>query len=240
MTGAGGLLGKSVVRALVHEGALVVAADLPGDSLTAIATEFGDYVATVPTDISREEDVEHLFETASLAFDKQLDFVFNNAGVEGQIGPIAELDLGGLRRTLEINVVGTAAVLKYAIRSVAAGSRIVQSGSTASLGGAAGMAPYVISKHAVLGMTRTASREVAEKGIRVNAIMPGPISGPMMTRIDEARDTRSAPTPSTAGTLDGGRLAEVSEIVSAVLFLLSDEASFIAGAGLLADGGRNA
>ena len=239
VTGASGLLGRSVVRALVDEGARVIASDLPGDALDTLSEEVGDAVRCVPADVTNEEEVATLFDAA--VSNGPLNFVFNNAGVEGSVGAVRDLDIPALRRALDINVVGTAIVLKHALLAVADGAHVVQSGSTASLSGAAGMAPYVVSKHGVLGLTRTASKEEAGKGIRVNAVLPGPIASPMMSRIAAGRESAmSAVSPLSDDTLNGGRQAEVHEIVSAVLFLLSDESSFVAGSGLLVDGGRNA
>lgn len=240
VTGAGGLVGSHVVASLVERGATVVAADLPGAPLDDVAARHGSSVRTVPTDVTEESAVAQLFEVARDVAGGSIDFVFNNAGVEGPIGSVDALDVDALRRMLDVNVVGAASVLKHASRIVGAGASIVQTGSTASLGGAAHLAPYVMSKHAVLGLTRAASRELAPRGIRVNAVLPGPIAGPMMDRIASGRSERATPTGGAAGSLDDGRLATVDEVVAAVIFLLGRESAFVAGSGLVVDGGRSA
>jgi NAD(P)-dependent dehydrogenase (short-subunit alcohol dehydrogenase family) len=102
------------------------------------------------------------------------------------------------------------------------------------------LAPYVASKHALLGLTRTASREVAARGIRVCAVLPGPTEGRMMERLEQGRATSGSVSTVASTVLDGGRYATVAEIVAAVMFLCSPDASFVSGAGLLVDGGRSA
>ncbi|MFD5812432.1 SDR family NAD(P)-dependent oxidoreductase [Rhodococcus aetherivorans] len=239
ITGAAGHLGSAVARALVHAGARATIADLPSEALDALARELGPQVQAVGLDVTDESQVERAVQVALEFGGGKMDFVFNNAATEGPIGPITELDLTAFARVFAVNVTGAATVLKYALRVVGNGARIVQTGSTASIAGAPGMAPYVASKHALLGLSRVASREAAARGIRVTTLLPGPIDGPMMQRIAEgraaARTTTGQPT-----ALHGGRQARVDEIVSAALFLLGEESSFVAGAELLVDGGRNA
>lgn len=104
------------------------------------------------------------------------------------------------------------------------------------------MGPYVASKHALLGLTKVASREVAARGVRVVAICPGPVAGRMMQRIDSGRAADGTPSGAArtprATTLDDGRYATVDEVVGAVLFLLGPDAGFVSGSGLVLDGGR--
>jgi len=240
ITGAAGHLGSAVARALVDAGARVTLADLPSDALDALAGELGSRAQAVSVDILDEEQVARAVRAAYEFGGDRLDFVFNNAGTEGPIGPISDLDLEAFGQALAVNVTGAAAVLKHALRIVGDGARIVQTGSTASIAGAPDMAPYVASKHALLGLTRVASREVAARGIRVTALLPGPIEGPMMQRITAGRSAAQTAVADQPTVLDGGRRARVDEIVSAALFLLGEESSFVAGTELVVDGGRNA
>lgn len=241
ITGAAGQLGSSVARALVDAGARLTLADLPGEALDRLRKEFGDRAHVVELDVLDEERVAETMKEAQQFGGGRMDFVFSNAGVEGPVGPLTDLDVGSLTRTLAVNVVGPAIVLKYALRLLEPGGRVVQTGSTASTTGAPNLAPYVASKHALLGLTRVASREVADRGIRVTCLMPGPIDGPMMTRIEAGRAAAETPTgPAASTVLDGGRRAQVDEIVQAALFLLGEESSFVAGVGLMVDGGRSA
>lgn len=240
VTGASGLLGSAVARALIEAGATVALGDLPSPALAALAYELGPRAHVVPLDVTDEVEVEHAVAAAKEWNQGRLDFVFNNAAIEGHIGPLVDLDTAHLARVLMVNVVGAATVLKHALRVVEDGARIVQTGSTASLGGAPDMAPYVASKHALLGLTRVASRESAARGIRVTALLPGPIEGPMMERIAQGRNTAGTSTLPQTTILDGGRMARVDEIVDAALFLLSKESSFMTGTGMVVDGGRTA
>ena len=240
VTGAGGHLGSAVARALVNAGARVTLADLPSDSLEALANELGNRAQAINMDVLDENQVAQAVRAAHKFGGNRLDFVFNNAGTEGPIGPLSELDLDAFRQALAVNVTGAAAVLKHALQLVGDGARIVQTGSTASIAGASDMAPYVASKHALLGLTRVASREAAGRGIRVTALLPGPIEGPMMQRIAEGRSTTNTAVADQLTVLDGGRRARVGEIVSAAMFLLGEESSFVAGTELVVDGGRNA
>lgn len=240
ITGAAGHLGAAVARALTAAGARVTIADLPGDPLDSLARELGPSARAVSTDVLDEGQVADAVRAAYEFGGGRLDFVFNNAGTEGPIGPLTELDVAAFGRTLAVNVTGAATVLKYALRVVADGARIVQTGSTASIAGAPDMAPYVASKHALLGLTRVASREAARRGIRITALLPGPIRGPMMQRISAGRTAARTSTSGQDTALHGGRPAEVAEIVRAALFLLSAESSFVAGTELVVDGGRNA
>ncbi|SDZ01429.1 NAD(P)-dependent dehydrogenase, short-chain alcohol dehydrogenase family [Geodermatophilus africanus] len=237
VTGAAGEIGSAVAGALVAEGARVTLADLDATVLTQLADELGSAAHAVPTDVTVEEDVERAVAEA-VAFAGGLHGVFNNAGIEGPVGPITELDLDRFAQVLRINVLGAAAVLKHSLPRLDAGGAVVQTGSTASVAGSAHMAPYVASKHALLGLTRVASREVAARGVRVTAVLPGPVHGRMMQRIESGRSGSGTATATTPTALDGGRYATVAEVVSAVLFLLSGEAGFVAGTGLLMDGGR--
>lgn len=240
ITGAAGHLGSAVARALVNAGARVTLADLPGESLDVLDSELGPQAQAVAVDVLDEDQVAHAVWKAYEFGGNRPDFVFNNAGTEGPIGPITELDLSVFEQVLAVNVIGAATVLKHALRVVGDGARIVQTGSTASIAGAPDMAPYVASKHALLGLMRVASREVAHRGIRVTALLPGPIEGPMMRRIAAGRTAANTATTTQPTVLHSGRMAKVDEIVSAALFLLSEESSFVAGTELVVDGGRSA
>lgn len=237
VTGAAGEIGAAVAAALAREGATLTLLDHDVPGLERVAATTGGIA--VPTDVTVEEQVAAAVARA-VEHGGGLHLVFNNAGVEGPVGALEDLDLAAMERVLRINVVGPAAVLKHALPHLGPGGAVVQTGSTASLRGAEHMAPYIASKHALLGLTRTAAKEVAARGIRVSAVLPGPVEGWMMERIEGGRDASGTARPGAAAVLDGGRRARVDEVVAAVLFLLGDEASFVTGHGLVVDGGRMA
>lgn len=237
VTGAAGEIGAAVAQRLVAEGALVTLVDRDAGALASLCDSLGSRALAVPADVTVEVEVERAL-AAAADFGGGLHLVFNNAGIEGPVGPIQDLDLAALERVLRVNVVGAAAVLKHSLRVLGSGGVVVQTGSTASLAGAPHLGPYVASKHALLGLTKVASREVAGRGVRVTAICPGPVAGPMMNRINGGRDDAGTPAKPDPAVLDGGRYATAAEIAATVTFLLSDEAGFVTGTGVLVDGGR--
>lgn len=237
VTGAAGEIGAGVARGLVERGARVSLLDRDRDALAQLADTLGEQALAVPVDVSHESQVAEAVQTAE-EHGRGLSVVFNNAGIEGPVGPIESLDLQELEAVFRVNVIGAAAVLKHALPRMGPGGVALQAGSTASVAGAPHLTPYVASKHALLGLTRSASREVACRGVRVSAILPGPVSGRMMERISGGREDAETAGTSNPTALDGGRYATVEEVVAAVLFLLGPDAGFVAGTGLLLDGGR--
>lgn len=242
VTGAGGDIGSAVASRLAEGGARVTLVDRDREALEAVASQIRQndgtaQIAVQVADVADERSVAQAV-AAAVSFGGGLDCVFNNVGITGPVTPITELDLGDAARVLQVNVLGAVAVLKHTIPHLERGGVIVQTGSTASSVGAPHLAAYVMSKHAVLGLTKSVAKEVASRGIRVCAVSPGPVAGRMMASINadrEAAGTEAAPDPLA---LDDGRYATVGEIANAVLFLLSDDASFVSGSELIVDGGR--
>ncbi|MCK9503766.1 MAG: SDR family oxidoreductase [Porticoccaceae bacterium] len=241
VTGAAGEIGREVVARLVAAGAKVLAVDLDPLALQQMEKDFGSAVKTVVADVSDEASVQNYAEMAARLGNGKVDLFFNNAGIEGPVAPITNQDVNRFDMVMGVNVRGVFLGLKHILRLMGKGGVVVNTASTAALRGAVGLSPYIASKHAVLGLTKTAALEVADKGIRVCAVCPGPVEGKMMNRITEKRNAVQGATAPTPGVgLGGGRLAKVDEIAAAILFLFSDDASFVTGAPFIVDGGRSA
>jgi NAD(P)-dependent dehydrogenase (short-subunit alcohol dehydrogenase family) len=166
----------------------------------------------------------------------RLDVACNNAGIEGEVfKPTSDATEENYRRVFDVNVMGVLASMKFEIPAMLAsgGGAIVNIASTLASVGAAGMAVYSASKHAVLGLTRSAALEYAKQGIRINSVSPAVTDTPMFDRFSK--------TGSTRDMMDAihpiGRIGRPEEVAGAVLFLCSPTASFIVGTDLLVSGG---
>jgi NAD(P)-dependent dehydrogenase (short-subunit alcohol dehydrogenase family) len=174
----------------------------------------------------------------------RIDCFFNNAGIEGEVAPTAEFDEAVFDQVIGVNVKGVFLGLRHVLPVMLkqkAGA-IVNTASVAGLVGTPGISAYVASKHAVIGLTKTAAGEVAREGVRVNAICPGPIDTRMIHSL-EAQINPADPASVARryqATLPLGRYGTPEEIANVVLFLCSDLASNITGAQYVIDGGRTA
>ncbi len=235
VTGGAAGIGRVIALAFARQGASVVAADinLAGAEETIRRIEaFGGTGVCRRADVSSEEDVRNLVAFAAERYGT-LDFACNNAGLgSGQV-PIVELPRERWDRIVAVNLTGVFQCLKYELQQMLKqgyGS-IVNIASVASFIGSPGMAGYVATKHGIMGLTKTAALEVATKGIRVNAVAPGIVNAGL---------TDSASEEFIKGALAAhpiGRMAEGEEIAAAVLWLCSDEASFVLGHTLPVEGG---
>jgi NAD(P)-dependent dehydrogenase (short-subunit alcohol dehydrogenase family) len=169
-----------------------------------------------------------------------LDVYIANAGTEGHVHPLAEADQADLDRVLAVNVRSVWLGIKYAMpHLVANGGNLVATASVAGLIGSAGLGPYIASKHAVLGLVKTAAVEYGPQGVRVNAVCPGPIENRMMRSIEDQAAPGAGAAVHDAFTrlVPLGRYGRNEEIASAIAFLASPEASYCTGTILVADGG---
>lgn len=243
ITGAAGGIGLALVRRLHGQGHRVVLVDLDQAALerTAQAADLDPArILLVAADVSREDEVERYVAAALERFGR-IDAFANNAGIEGAPALIEEQTVEMLDRVYAVNVRGVFLGLKHVLRlmrSQGAGS-IVNLSSLAGIMGAPTHGAYVMSKHAVIGLTRTAAAEAASAGVRVNAVLPGAINTEMMRRIE--RDS-SDPASTEAGNRAAtplGRYGEPEEIAAVIAFLLSPEASYVTGSLYTADGGMS-
>ena len=242
VTGAGGGIGRATALAFAREGARVVASDVAGaggDETARLVTEGGGAACHVVCDVTRTADVEALVGAAVDAYGR-LDCAHNNAGVEGAYARTAQCDEENFDRTCAVNLKGVYLCLRAEIaHMLGAGTNgaIVNTASVAGVEGAKNLPAYVASKHGVMGLTRTAALEYATRGIRVNAVCPGPIRTRMLEAIMEENPRME---PAMIAAVPMRRLGAPEEIAEAVIWLCSDRASYVTGQGLVVDGGFTA
>jgi NAD(P)-dependent dehydrogenase (short-subunit alcohol dehydrogenase family) len=235
VTGAASGIGRATAVAFAAEGARVAILDRTEDALrdTADAVrDKGSEVLVIACDVSRPEQVQTAVEKVVATFGR-LDVAFNNAGVENKATPVAEIELDEWDRILDINLRGTFVCMKHELAQMVrqGGGVIVNTSSGAGVRGVAGGASYAASKHAIIGLTKSAALDYAKQNIRVNAILPGNIETPMMDRftggdIQKAIDLEPV-----------GRLGKPEEIADAVLWMSADLGAFVTGAAISVDGG---
>src|SRR6266849_7381336 len=195
ITGALTGIGHATARAFAHEGARIVVSGRRDEAGQALAKELralGAEAEYVQADVRHEDDVRSLVDQTVARFGR-LDVAVNNAGTEGKPGPVTEQSADSYSATFETNVLGTLLSLKHELRVMLAqrhGS-IVNVSSVLGRAGAPGVSVYVASKHAVEGLTKAAALEVAESGVRVNAVAPGPVDTEMLSRFTGTADSKA-------------------------------------------------
>jgi NAD(P)-dependent dehydrogenase (short-subunit alcohol dehydrogenase family) len=243
ITGGTSGIGRATAIALADAGAHVVLTgrrEAEGEKVAAEVKKKGVKGIFVRGDVTDERHIQKAVETA-LAINGRLDFAINNAGVELMGVPLAETTVDNYRTVMDINVLGVILSLKHEIKAMLApktgapGGSIVNVSSIAGSISMGGMGVYSASKHAVLGLTKTAALEVSAKGIRVNAVSPAAIKTEMYDRFVEVAGGKEA-EKQFAAAHPIGRVGRDVEIAKPILFLLSDEASFITGTDLKVDG----
>jgi NAD(P)-dependent dehydrogenase (short-subunit alcohol dehydrogenase family) len=243
ITGGAGGIGLAAASKFVAEGAKVLLVDLDEAPLAEAAGELGDAAAWCVADVSEPEGTQSYVRAATEAFGG-IDILLANAGIEGQVKPIVDQDVEMFDKVIAVNVRGVWLSVKYAIPEIAkrGGGSIVITSSVAGINGGPGISPYVTSKHAVIGMMRSAALECAPLNIRVNTVNPSPVETRMMRSLEEGimpGDAQAAHTV-IAGSIPLGRYGEPDDVANLMCFLASDEAQFLTGGVYMVDGGISA
>ncbi len=238
ITGASFGIGQATAIAFAKHGANVVVADWIEDKDQETIKQISACGGTgifVKCDVSKTDQVSALIEKAIARFGG-LDFAFNNAGIEGAMATTQECTEENWDKTIAVNLKGIWLCMKYEITAMLKQGKgsIVNCASVAGLVGFPGLPAYVASKHAVVGLTKTAALENAKQGVRINAVCPGVIKTAMIDRLtgkDKAVEKQYADMEPV------GRMGQPEEVAEAVVWLCSDKASFVTGQALAVDGG---
>jgi NAD(P)-dependent dehydrogenase (short-subunit alcohol dehydrogenase family) len=240
VTGALTGIARATALAFAQKGAKIIAAGRHDDAGAALVAELrtaGAEAEFVRADVRHDEEIRALVDETVDRFGR-LDIAVNAAGTEGKPGPVTEQTVESYAATFDTNVLGTVLSMKHELRVMEAQGRgsIVNISSTYGHEGGAGASIYVASKHAVEGLTKSAALEAAGYGVRVNAIAPGPIDTGMLDRFAGGADGKAR--FATSNPLK--RIGQPDEIARAILFVTSDDASFVNGHVLTVDGGKTA
>jgi NAD(P)-dependent dehydrogenase (short-subunit alcohol dehydrogenase family) len=242
VTGGARGIGAGIVRRFVEEGARVVFSDLLNEKGKPLEEELGKNAAFYPADATSPADTETLMNFAVERFGR-LDCIVNSAGAGGEGGPIAETSVEGFDRSIALLLRGPFLGIKYGVPRMQSGGTIINIASVAGLSGGYSPHAYSAAKFGVVGLTKSVALELAERGIRVNAICPGgiataifaPIAGEISAELIE--HTPDIVEPWLAEALPLGRSGFPTDIANAALWLASSESSFVTGHALVVDGG---
>jgi NAD(P)-dependent dehydrogenase (short-subunit alcohol dehydrogenase family) len=241
VTGGGSGIGRATALAFAREGAKVVIADRNvqrGEETISMIRGAGGTASFRRTDVSVAAEIEALVGYTMTTYGR-LDLAFNNAGIEGDVKPLVDQTESNFDAVMDINVKGVWLSMKYEIPRMLeqGGGAIVNSSSVAGVVGFPGIGIYAASKHAVIGLTKTAALEYSAQGIRINAVSPGAIDTEMIDRLADGMNVKKNDLTTFHPI---GRIGRVEEVAEAVLWLCSDRASFVTGHSLIIDGGFTA
>jgi len=245
VTGAAGVIGTATMHLLAERGARIVAVDRRDQNLknAIVNLPASAQALGIAADVTDEAEVSGYVRAAVDAFGT-IDVFYNNAGVEGEVKPITDYSLEAFRRVIDVNVTGVFLGLKHVLPVMLKQDKgsIINTASIAGLIGSPQLAVYSASKHAVIGLTKSAAWECTGTGVRVNCVCPGLIDSRMLSAILQGRNGGNAPVPTEkiVERIPARRLGLASEVASVVAFLASDEASYVSGSAYTVDGGRTA
>lgn len=240
ITGAGSGIGRAAALAFAAEGARVAVADITtagADETVSLIEATGGVARVFRVDVTRAAEVEALVRHVVEAWGR-LDVILNNAGVDNEMAPIVDTSEADFDRVMAVNVKGVWLCMKYAIAQMLqqGGGVVINTASALSLTVLPGSSPYNASKHAVAGLTKTCAVEYGAKNIRINAICPGVIRTPLLENHPNLPELEQSLLP----LHPIGRLGTVEEVADVILWLASDQASFVHGALVTVDGGWTA
>jgi NAD(P)-dependent dehydrogenase (short-subunit alcohol dehydrogenase family) len=240
ITGGEGSIGMATARAFVAEGASVFLAGVAEPELKSGAAELGGNAAWAVADVTDSGQVKAAVDAALDRFGR-LDVVIANAGISGAVAPIAEYPEDAFDQTLAVHVRGAFLLCKHAVPHLSAGASVIITSSVVGLMGAPNIAGYSTAKHAQVGLMRTLAAELAPRGIRVNTIHPGPVDNEFQHHIEVVATGTDRDKAATIFNqmIPLARHAAPPEIARAMLYLASDDSSFMTGATLAVDGGMS-
>lgn len=245
ITGSASGIGRATARRFLEESADVAIVDLDSRELTLTRFELealGNLIC-IQADVTREDQTEEYVNTTLASFGN-IDVFFNNAGIESEVQSLIDVSLYEFEKVQAVNVRGVFLGLKYVLPTMIAkrSGSVINMSSNGELDGTPSLSPYIASKHAVTGMTKTAALEVAQYGVRVNSVHPCPVDTGMMRAIESGFNPSDSDQASRdfAARIPHGRYAKPEEVASLVLFLASEEIAFITGSQYRIDGGMGA
>lgn len=245
ITGGAAGIGKETAKLFLQEGAKVTIVDINDEDLSNANKELSEFgeVMSVKADVSDEEAVKKYVEETVAKFGT-IDVFFNNAGIEGKVAPIINHDVKDLDKVLAVNVRGVFLGMKHVLPVMLEHKKgsVINMSSVAGFIGSPGVSPYVASKHAVIGLTKSVALETAAEGVRVNSVHPSPVNTRMMRSLEQGFDPENADAVKAGLEKDipMQRYGESDDIAKLVLFLASDDSAFITGSQYRVDGGMAA
>ena len=242
ITGGAGGIGTATAKKFLDEAAKVILVDYKEEELKKAVEDLGsENVDFVVADVSLADDVKKYADRVKEKFG-EVDIFFNNAGVGGEVKPVADYPIETFDKLMGVNVRGAWLGMKYMVPLMRKGGSIIITSSVAGLRGTANVSPYVTSKHALIGMMRSTALELASQNIRVNSVNPSPVDNRMMRSLEKGFSWDGAEEVKSQfeQMIPMNRYAENEDIADLVVFLASDESRFITGSVHCIDGGMNA